>query len=223
MNAQTYFDAVQERIARLGREELPAIQQAGELVAGAIAAGGRVWMTRTSHTLHGEATDRAGGLMAVHELHDPITVQPGDVVIAGTNAGTLASHIDLADAVKARGARLIVITQLPFEQAPDVVPSHPSGRRLSELADVVIDLGGLPGDAELPFAADGLRLLPSSGVTGVLALWMVFAEATGRLTAQGTPPLVWQAMQMPGAMERNAATLRRYRATGLGYEDRGRR
>jgi uncharacterized phosphosugar-binding protein len=218
MGAQAYFEAVQARIFRLGDTQLPAIEEAGQAVANAIAADRRIWIARTSHTLHDEGTYRAGGLMAVHVLHDAIAVEAGDVVIAGTNAGTHAPYIDLAQAVRARGGALIVLTQVAFERDPGVVLAHPSGHRLSDYADILIDLGGEAGDGEFTLLDTGLRVLPSSGVTGVLALWMIFAEAMDRLIDQGMPPLFWQAIQIPGAVEANAERLRAYHQTGKGYQ-----
>ena len=217
-SARAYLDAILPRIERLGTEALPAIERAGELIADAIAGGGRVWVPATSHSLHGEATNRAGGLMAVHILHDPIAIQPGDAVLIGTNAGTVRFTVDTALAAKARGAIVIALTQLDFERDSNLILEHPSGHRLHELAEVVIDLGGEVGDGELALIDGVPPVLPSSGATGVVALWMIFAAAIERMVARGTPPLVWQAMQLPGAMERNARALEQYRRTGIGVD-----
>ena len=217
MSAQTYLATILPLIERLGTEEMGAIERAGEAVAAAVGGGGRVWMARTSHALHDEATGRAGGLMAVHVLHDPVAIQPGDAVIAGTNAGTTFLAVETARLAKARGATVIALTQMPYETHPDLILEHPTGRRLHEEADIVIDLGGAVGDGELPLIPGEPALLPSSGATGVVALWMVFGVAVERLVAAGTPPLVWQSIQLPGAAERNAPILAAYRQTGVGY------
>lgn len=217
MTAHHYLDAIRNRLDALENEQLPGIERAGQIVADAIGSGHRVWLTQTSHALHDEVTRRAGGLMAAHVLHDPITIAPGDVVLAGTNAGTAAPYIEIAREARTRGATVIVLTQLNFERQPDLVLGHPRGQRLHELADLVIDLGGEIGDGELPFGDSGVQILPSSGVTGIVALWMIFGEAVARLTAQGKPPLMWQAIQLPGAVARNAALQEEYLRTGLGY------
>jgi uncharacterized phosphosugar-binding protein len=204
----------------LVREQLPATQAAGRAVADAIVGGHRVWVTQTSHTLHTEATRRAGGFMAVHVLDDDAAIEAGDVVLAGTSAGTFDSIVETALVARARGAVVVSLTQLPFERDARMPSAHPSGRRLSEIADIVVDLGGPFGDGEFDLPdADGreVQVIPSSGVTGVLALWMIFAEALDLLVSRGTPPLVWQSNLIDGARERNSALVGEYERTRTGY------
>jgi uncharacterized phosphosugar-binding protein len=210
MLAEQFLQAILPQIAMFGGDRLPTITKAGELVAGALANGHRIWMAQTTHCLHGEATYRAGGLMAVHILDDPIVVEPGDIVIEGTPAGTSGLAIETALGVKARGATLIALTQLVYEQDPRIVLQHSSGKRLHEIADLTIDLGGSYGDGELDLLEPGLRVFPSSGITAMVAMWMIFADATERLTARGLMPLIWQSVLVPGATERNARLRERY-------------
>jgi uncharacterized phosphosugar-binding protein len=155
--------------------------------------------------------------MAVHILEDPIMIDPGDVVIEGTPAGTSGLAIDLALAAKERGATLIALTQLVYEQDPRIVLQHESRLRLHEIADLVIDLAGSYGDGEIDAIEPGLRILPSSGVTGMMAMWMIFAEAIELLLTDEKTPIIWQSMLVPGAGERNDALRRAYRAERIGY------
>jgi uncharacterized phosphosugar-binding protein len=221
MLAEQFLQAILPQIAMFGGDRLPTITKAGELVAGALANGHRIWMAQTTHCLHGEATYRAGGLMAVHILDDPIVVEPGDIVIEGTPAGTSGLAIETALGVKARGATLIALTQLVYEQDPRIVLQHSSGKRLHEIADLTIDLGGSYGDGELDLLEPGLRVFPSSGITAMVAMWMIFADATERLTAQGLMPLIWQSVLVPGATERNARLRERYVADRSGVMSLG--
>lgn len=133
----------------------------------------------------------------------------------GTNAGFDANTVGLALRCRELGVRTIAITTVAFERA---IPSaDPSGQTLHAVADVCIDQGGIVGDAVLELPELDVPIIPSSGVLCVAAVWMVFAEAAERMVAAGKPPLVYQGIQMPGAIERNA----RYRAaaerTGVGY------
>lgn len=218
MLAEHFLATILPQISAFGDERLPVIKRAGELVAGALASGHRIWMAQTTHCLHGEATYRAGGLMAVHILDDPITVEPGDVVIEGTPAGTSGLVIDTALGVKARGATLIALTQLVYEQDPRIVLQHPTGKRLHEIADLTIDIGGSYGDGELDLIEPGLRIVPSSGITAMVAMWMIFADASERLIDQGQMPLIWQSVLVPGATDRNARLRDQYFATGRGVQ-----
>jgi uncharacterized phosphosugar-binding protein len=204
------------RLDVLLASQRPAIDRAGAAVADALASGHRVWITQTSHTLHTEGTRRAGGLMAVHALEDTGAVEPGDVVIAGTTAGVFFDPIEAAIVGRAAGATVVALIQLDHERDPSLRVQHPSGTRLNELADIVIDLGGRLGDGEIDLADTGIAILPSSGVTGVFALWLVFAEAVDRLLAAGRVPLVYQSNLQDGAPGANAARLDAYTRTRMG-------
>jgi uncharacterized phosphosugar-binding protein len=218
MTAQAYYDAILPLIQRLDDEELRPIQQAGALIAEAIAGGHRVWVTKTSHCLHLEATTRAGGLMAVHILEDYVSIEPGDVVLAGTPVGTATIVIEPAIIAKERGAKLIVLTNVAFELDEQTELWHPSKRRLHEFADVLIDLKGPVGDGVEDHLGTGVRILPHSGVTGMVAMWMIFAEAVSCLEEQGKEPLLYQCIMVRGARERNDALLSQYHRTHVGYQ-----
>ncbi len=208
-------------LARLGsmiEGQSSVLETAAIGIAGSISSSHRVWIAETTHCLHDEGTYRAGGLMAVHRLIDPIAIEAGDVVLIGTNAGTTALTVDLALISRERGATSIALTQLPYEMDPRLVPEHPSGKRLAEVADIVVDLGGRYGDTELTFTSGGRSFdaIPGSGVAQVLAMWMIFARATELLCERGTPPLIWDSMQMPGVHAENLARFAGYRTSRIG-------
>ncbi|HEY7036717.1 MAG TPA: hypothetical protein VH482_35645 [Thermomicrobiales bacterium] len=221
MTARAYYEAMMSRLERLGREQLPAIERAGAMVAEAIGGGHRAWVAKTTHCLHDELTFRAGGLMAIHILDDPIAIEAGDVVLIGTNAGTTFLTVETARIARERGATSIALTQLPYETDPAVIAEHPSGKKLYECADLVIDLGGQTGDGELTSPDGTFPIIPGSGVAVVLAGWMIVAEAVARLAAAGQPPLLWQSMQVTGATARNTALLAAYHSTHVGYQTDG--
>jgi uncharacterized phosphosugar-binding protein len=137
-------------------------------------------------------------------------------VIVGTSAGTTEGPVKLALAAREAGAVVIALTGLAFETDPRIRPGHPSGRLLHEAADIVVDLGSPYGDGE--FELDGVAILPSTGATGVVALWMIFAEAVATLRVEGKAPLVWESNLLPGAIERNAAVAAQYERSRRGFD-----
>ena len=157
-----------------------AIDRAAAAVADAIAGGHRVYVAATSHVLHSELYLRAGGLAAVHTLGEapdlaspmlsieagmlrgdgPFVPEPGDVVIVGTNAGTDAGTVQVAIAARDAGLTVIGMTCVAYERHPDVVVEHPSGAKLVDLADIVIDVGGDVGDAVLDIPGLEERFAP---------------------------------------------------------------
>ena len=216
--AQTFGVRMLARLNTVVHDQLAPIDLAAAAIADAIGSGHRVWIAETSHGLHDEVTFRAGGLMAVHRLSDPVGIEAGDVVVVPTNAGTTQMTVDLALIGKARGATTVALTQVDYEMDPRLTPEHPSGQRLGEVADIVIDLGGRYGDTELDFICgpQAFSAIPGSGIAGMLAMWMIFAEATEILCQRGTPPLIWDSMQMPGVHAANLERFASYRQSRNG-------
>ncbi|HEV8633015.1 MAG TPA: hypothetical protein VG370_02070 [Chloroflexota bacterium] len=217
MSARRYLQEVQPLVERLGHAELPNIQRAGALVAASIGGGHRVWVSKTTHCLHSEAHYRAGGLVPAHVLEDPLVIEHGDTVLMGTNAGTTFVAVEIASIARERGAHVVVLSQLAYERSPLIESKHPSGKRLHEIGDVVVDLAGSVGDGVMELLDTGVRIMPSSGVTGMVAMWMIFSEAVGLLCGQGKIPMVTQSLQLPGAIPRNEELIARYRRTRVGY------
>jgi uncharacterized phosphosugar-binding protein len=217
LSAAGYLQAILPLVQRLGDEPVSgAIRTAGEAAATALSGGGKVWLTETTHCLHTEATYRAGGLMAAHILNDPALVQPGDCVIEGTPVGTSSLAIDCALNAKARGAVLVALTNVAFEEDPRTVLDHPSKKRLHEIADIVVDLAGPVGDGVFEHPETGMRIIPHSGVTGMVAMWMIFSEAASLLRARGETPRFYECIMVEGALERNGRERDEYLAAGRG-------
>src|SRR5215204_1016603 len=104
---------------------------------------------------------------------------------------------------------------MPYEADPSVVAEHPSGTKLHEHADVLIDLGGQLGDGELAMT-DGMRIMPGSGVATLLAAWMILSEAVDLLGKAEKTPLMWESMQLTGAMVGSLERRSAYHRTGSG-------
>lgn len=127
-------------------------------------------------------SDLAAKILAVHNI------QPADIFIVCSNSGGNGSTVELARLVKERGHRLIVVTSMAH--TTKIESRHPSGQKLYELGDVVIDNGGVLGDAvlELPAAADGRpqgRVMATSTVTSALIAQMLVTEVCGLLVEAG--------------------------------------
>ena len=77
-------------------------------------------------------------------------VLPPDAIICISNSGNNAATVDVALAAKERGVPVIAITNVTY--ADQLTTHHSSGKKLKDVADVVIDNCSLYGDAavELP-------------------------------------------------------------------------
>jgi uncharacterized phosphosugar-binding protein len=236
--AARYLARVSELLEALAMSQAGPIEAAARAIAGAIADGHRVYVAATSHVLHTELYLRAGGLAAVHPLgeapdlaspmlelsaglltgDDGFIPEPGDVVLVGTNAGTDAGTVQTALAARDAGCLVIGLTIVAYERHPEVVVEHPSGAKLVDVADIVIDIGGRVGDAELDIPGLPEPFGPASGVLLAAAAWAVLARAAELLAAGGRVPIIYRSVQLPGGEELFHARRARYRATRRGWE-----
>jgi uncharacterized phosphosugar-binding protein len=225
-------------LEELSTSQAEPIDRAAAAVADAIAGGHRVFVAATSHVLHSELYLRAGGLAAVHTLGEaPDLASPmlsieagllrgdgdfvperGDVVIVGTNAGTDAGTVQVAIAARDAGLTVIGLTCVAYERHPDVVVEHPSGAKLVDLADILIDIGGDVGDAVLVIPGLDERVAPTSGAVLVTLAWAILAGAAERLAAAGTPPIVYRSVQLPGGESLFHERKARYEGSRIGVE-----
>jgi uncharacterized phosphosugar-binding protein len=218
MNApRTYLQQIRALLDRLDQTQMEAIEQAGRRCAEALLGGHHIYVSpKGTHSIATEITHRAGGFIDPTILSETATeLRAGDVVIIGTNAGFDASTVGLALRCRAMGVHTIAITTVVFEEA--VTSTDASGKTLHEVAEVCIDQGGVVGDALLELPGLDVPIIPPSGVLCVTAVWLVFASAAEQMVAAGKPPLVYQAIQMPGAVERNGRAAEEARRTGVGH------
>lgn len=148
-------------------------------------------------------------LLAVHDI------QPADVFIICSNSGGNGSTVELARLVKERGHRLIAVTSL--DHTTRITSRHPSGQRLFEVADVVIDNRGVFGDAELPLPPDedGQErgaVLATSTVTSTLVAQMLVTEVCGLLLEAGQEVPILISANIPTGDAHNERLRERYGA-----------
>ena len=127
-------------------------------------------------------------------------LDPADTMILFSHSGINAVIMDIAIECKERGIGLIGVTSLPHSTS---VPSrHSSGKRLFEVADVVVDTGIPIGDAAIDI--DGLEHpvgASSTSVTIAIAHAIVSTTAE-KLVQQGITPGV---MVSPNTTRKAAA------------------
>ena len=133
--------------------------------------------------------------------------QPQDVFLIASNSGGNGSIVEFARLVKGKGHPLIAVTSLAHTTR--VTSRHPSGLRLFEVADIVLDNGAPYGDAVLPLpgggAAGGL-----SSITAALLAQMMVAETLVRLVDRGITPPVYLSANIPEGDAHNDALEARY-------------
>lgn len=235
--ARAYMQAVRERLDAIAGHEQDTIRLAAEAIAAAIEAGGFVYLFGTghSHMLAEEGHYRAGGFAAVcpvlcsslmlHEgavsssrLERTSGVGPAvlaryrptaqDVLVIFSNSGVNAVPVETALAAKEIGMTVIAVVARAYAAQ---VPAGSTGKKLADIADIVLDNHGVPGDALVELGGSGLRVGPLSTIAGAFILNAVLTEAAWRMHDKGLDPPIYISANMPGAAEHNAALIEEYR------------
>ncbi|WP_326559069.1 SIS domain-containing protein [Micromonospora sp. NBC_01796] len=142
-----------------------------------------------------------------HRLYELAPVKPDDVFVLTSNSGVNGVIVEFALLVKDRGHRLIGITSL--DHTSRVESRHPSGRRLADIADVVLDNGAPYGDAALPIPGGG-AVGAISSITGALLAQQIVTEVVAHLLAAGQTPPIYLSANVPGGDTHNNALEARY-------------
>nr|WP_187361079.1 SIS domain-containing protein [Phytoactinopolyspora mesophila] len=140
-------------------------------------------------------------------LYEANPVDPADAFVIASNSGINGSVVGLAGLAKERGHPLIAITSLAH--SAQVESRHPSGGKLADYADVVLDNGGPFGDAVLPLPGGG-AVCAVSTITSALLAQFLTAEVVRRLLAAGEEAPVYLSANVPAGDTHNDALLKRY-------------
>lgn len=154
----------------------------------------------------------SGGLLerdptVVDELMSLTPFGEHDVLVIASNSGVNGSIVGLALAAKERGIPVIAVTSM--EHTNGVEPKHPSGRRLSEVADVAIDNLAPYGDTTLDIGG-GIVVGAVSSITAAFIAQQLTILVSARVAATGEVPPVYISANIPGGDEHNRALEERY-------------
>lgn len=115
-------------------------------------------------------------------IFDSYHINEGDVVIINSVSGRNPVIIDFARKCKENSVKIIALTNLNYSKS--VSSRHSSGKKLYDLADVVIDIHGVQGDAIIKV---GERMVaPSSTITSVFVANTIISEVALELYKKGT-------------------------------------
>jgi len=129
-------------------------------------------------------------------------VQPKDIFIIASNSGVNGSILGVALAAKTRGHKVIAVTSLAHTNA--VRPKHPSGKRLSEVADIVIDNLAPFGDSTMALEG-GIGVGAVSSITAAFIAQRITIGVAETMRQRGKTPPVYISANIPGGDEHNRA------------------
>jgi uncharacterized phosphosugar-binding protein len=229
-----FFNEVQTRLAKLAQPNAAidkAVELCADaLEAGGVM---QAFGTGHSEAFAMEIAGRAGGLIATNRIalrvlvlrggrpasdlgsaefeRDPnigenllalFPIDKRDIFLIASNSGVNGSILGVALAAKARGHKVIAVTSL--DHTNKVTPKHPSGKRLSEVADVVIDNLAPFGDSTMQLEG-GIGIGAVSSITAAFIAQRITFGVAETIRQRGKTPPVFLSANIPGGDEHNRA------------------
>ena len=113
---------------------------------------------------------------------------PRDVMLVFSAGGTSAVPIEIARGAQERGLPTIAVTSVAQSLATEA--AHSSGKRLLDVADVVVDLGTPAGDALVEVDGLDVPVAPGSTVVAAAVANELKAQVAALLVERGAMPPV---------------------------------
>lgn len=111
-----------------------------------------------------------------------------DTALVISSSGCNVVPIEMAE--QFRKAKIRVVSIISARHSEKSTSNHPSGKKLQDFSDIVLDTGAPPGDAMVKIDGLDTPVSPGSTVGGCLLINTIKAEVAQRLTAAGQPPKV---------------------------------
>lgn len=130
-----------------------------------------LWLERTEGYV-------ANVLMSYH-------LDPRDTMLIFSHGGLNAAPVEMALAAKAQGLTVVAVTSVANHRVAKA--THSSGKRLGDLADIVIDNCVALEDAVIPLEGQVEKVAATSTVAAVTISMALVAEVGQELHARGVP------------------------------------
>lgn len=227
MSAQTYYQQISGVLAAIHERQQSALEQAGEMLASAIASGRRAWLFGSGHSVIPvmDVFPRYGSFVGFFPLYDPRlmwhnVVGPGgarELLWLERKEGYIRNF--LQSFALEPGDCIIVFSHGGLNAAPietalyarekglqvitvsslanTASTTHSSGKKLSDAADVAID-NCVPPEDSLVDIGEPEKVAAGSTMAAVFIAMALVAETGARLKAKGFQPHTFVSPNVPG-------------------------
>ncbi|SEA64290.1 sugar isomerase domain-containing protein [Pedobacter hartonius] len=218
-----YFEKISELIKSISSKETENIKEAAEWVSEVIIEDRIIhaFGSGHSHIIGMELFTRASGLANVNAILDDLVlatsgarrggeierisgladilwekyrISSSDIMIIISNSGRNAMPIEMAMRAKKEGLKVIAITSLT--QSKSYPSRHSSGKKLYEIADLVIDNHVPSGDGLMEI--EGKLIGPASSIAGMLLVNTITTEAIKIASAKGAALPIYHSQNIDG-------------------------
>ncbi len=233
-----YLENLSRILDEIKEKQLSSIEKAAEAFAVALENDNSIFLFGTghSHMLAEELFYRAGGLVKIQpvfeeelmlhisasksteferlegyaqKLFDDYSMKKDDVIIIISNSGRNGVCVDMAQLAKENELTVIALTNLNHSKS--MASRHPSGKKLYEFADIVLDNMGCVGDASVYFPEINRNAAPTSTSAGAAMLNAIVTGCIEKMLEDGYVPEVFSSSNVDGGDAVNEAFLQKYR------------
>lgn len=237
MLLDSYMRIIAEQVAQLQASQQNSIRELSGKISDSIARGGilHLFGSGHSHMIAEDVFHRAGGLACVNAMLEPSLMElnvgratrlerlggyaevllsgydllPGEVIVVVSNSGINAVPIEVALESKKRGLYVAALTNM--DHSRQTASRHSSGKKLFEIADIVLDNCGVYGDATLPYGDSEQRTGPTSTLGGILIIQALMVAVIDELMKRNVVPPVLTSANRDGGDGHNRELIDRYK------------
>jgi uncharacterized phosphosugar-binding protein len=246
IGANLVIDTILDIVQTFRSTQMEPLQKASKLLSRSLLDGGVIHVFGAGHsrTFGMEMCGRAGGLVPLnligledisridnriginlvdlerepktaHDLLDLHDVRKEDSIIIVSNSGRNGAPNELAIESKRRGLSVIAVTSLLH--STNSTSRHPSGKKLFELADIVIDNCGPYGDVLLEIPGISEKTGSASTVVGALIAQALTVEIIAEYLKAGSVPPVYISANIDEGDEHNRKLQQKYEHRNITY------
>ena len=215
---QRYFEVMQEVVEDVLTTQGANINKAAEILTNTTKENGIIHLFGSGHSslIAEDVFWRAATLANVHAIFESAVaginevtktskleklegigkviveynrVVPPDAMICISNSGNNAATVDVALAAKERGVPVIAITNVTY--ADQLTTHHSSGKKLKDVADLVIDNCSLYGDAAVELPGFSQKVGGSSTIPVAFIVPALLVQTCENLLELGIQPDVY--------------------------------
>lgn len=238
MMLERAYSIITSLIKKIIEEEKNNIERAAQTLADSLERGGILHVIGAGHSaiIGEELSYRAGGLVPVNPLiNTDINVYHGafkstsmehvegyaeiilnhmgvkkdDVVLVISNSGVNTFPVETALKAKSIGCSVIAITSITYSKS--LTPRNKYGKRLYEVADIVIDNKVPIGDAALEIQGLNSKVFPVSTILSAFIAHAITVLAVKKLVDKNIEPPIFISSHLPGAQEHNVKVIEKYK------------
>ena len=226
MLVENYLEFAIEKVNEVKDHEVEHIEEAVQLIVDSIHKGGRFYVFGSghSHMVAEEIYIRAGGLayvkailpeeLMLHQMPNKSTyleriegyagailnlykVDQNDTLMVISNSGRNAVPVEMCLEAKKRGAHVIAVTSM--KHASQTNSRHSSSKKMTNIADVIIDNCADKGDAAYYIEGFDVPTGPTSDLTGIAIAQSLIVGVIETLVKEGIQPPVFKSSNIDGA------------------------